>query len=113
MDVACFPSIYDSESFGVAAVEAMACGVPVITSDASGFTEVVTPEAGIITKKGDIDALANALTTVFKMTNEDRVKMGRAGIKRVKELYNFESNMDIYIEVLERTALSNFVDPMI
>ena len=41
MDVACFPSRLDSESFGVAAVEAMACGTPVIASDASGFTEVI------------------------------------------------------------------------
>ena len=38
MDVACFPSIVDSESFGVAAVEAMACSIPIIASDASGFT---------------------------------------------------------------------------
>ena len=101
MDVACFPSI--QESFGVAAVEAMACGIPVITSNAPGFTEVVEDEmTGLIVAKEDEKALADALYRIYKMNPEKRREMGKAGVKRVKQLYNFEENMDMYEEILKK-----------
>lgn len=102
MDVACFPSI--SESFGVAAVEAMACGIPVIASDASGFTEVIDSETGIVVPKNSVEALAKAITTVYRMDHVVRASMGQAGIKRVRERYNFRSNMDTYEEALKRAV---------
>lgn len=40
MDVLCLPSVLDKR-FGVAAVECIACGVPVVATDAVGFTEVI------------------------------------------------------------------------
>lgn len=99
MDVALFPS--ESESFGVAAVEAMGCGTPVVVSDASGFTEVVeNGVTGIIVPKKDIQALTDAMEKMFQMSDEERRKMGNAGIERVRELYNFEENMDTYIEAI-------------
>ena len=101
MDVACFPSVEDSESFGVAAVEAMACGVPVVASDASGFTEVVEDGVtGLIVPKRDSVALAEAIYKIYQMNPEERGKMSRAGIKRVIDLYNFENNMDTYEDAI-------------
>ena len=101
MDVACFPSEIDSESFGVAAVEAMSCGTPVIVSDASGFTEVVENSVtGIIVPKKDIQALTDAMEKIYLMSNEERRKMGMAGIERVRKFYNFSENMDSYIEAI-------------
>lgn len=99
MHVAVFPS--ESESFGVAAVEAMGCGTPVIVSDASGFTEVVDDGVtGIIVPKKDVSSLTNAMERMYQMEEQKRLEMGKAGVERVKNLYNFEENMDTYVEAI-------------
>jgi L-malate glycosyltransferase len=53
----------EKESFGLAALEAMACEVPVISSDAGGITEVnIHGQTGMVSKIGDVeDMAANAL----------------------------------------------------
>lgn len=102
LDVACFPSVVD-ESFGVAIVEAMACGVPVVASDALGFTEVIEDGVtGLIVPQKDEIALAEALYKVYQMSSEERMNMGRAGVERTRKLYNFENNMNEYEEALKK-----------
>ncbi len=49
------------EMFGLAAVEAQACGKPVVASDQGGLRETVTPRSGIHFKAGDAQGLAFAL----------------------------------------------------
>lgn len=101
MDVACLPSESESESFGVSAVEAMACGIPVIASDASGFTEVVDDGVtGIIVPKKNIEALTDAMEKMYHIGTENRRKMGEAGIERVRKLYDFKDNMNTYVEAI-------------
>jgi glycosyltransferase involved in cell wall biosynthesis len=63
-DIAAFPANNSLESFGLAAAEAMACGKPVIASDAGGFREVVRDGVGgTLVPPGDVKALANALAS--------------------------------------------------
>ena len=51
----------ENESFGLAALEAMACGAPVVASDAGGLPEVVVDgETGYLLDIGDIDGMADA-----------------------------------------------------
>lgn len=56
-----YPSLY--EGFGLPVLEAMACGVPAITSNVSSLPEVVG-DAGIMVDPGDTDALARAMDSV-------------------------------------------------
>lgn len=103
MDVACFPSL--SESFGVAAVEAMACGVPVITSDASGFLEVVEPGVtGFIVPKNDVGALSKMMLEVYRTDRKVLARLGENGHRRVAEYYDFYDNLDTY-EMALRSAI--------
>ncbi len=63
-DVAAFPSLY--EPFGIVALEAMAAGVPVVTSDAGGFREVVRHlQTGVHTYAGDPNSLAWGVNLVL------------------------------------------------
>ena len=56
-DVFLLPS--ELESFGLSALEAMACGVPVVGSDAGGLPEVVKhAETGFLLPVGDIEGMA-------------------------------------------------------
>lgn len=66
-----YPSFY--EGFGLPPLEAMQCGIPVITSNTSSLPEVVG-EAGIMVDPTDEDALCQAMLTIYNST-EVRKKM--------------------------------------
>ncbi|WP_299592100.1 glycosyltransferase family 4 protein [uncultured Microbulbifer sp.] len=80
------PSLY--EGFGLPAGEAMACGVPVISSDGGALPEVVG-DAGIVVPAGDSDALAHAIEKVLS-DNELRATLGRAGRQRIEEKFSWQ-----------------------
>ena len=84
-----FPSLY--EGFGFPAGEAMACGLPVISSSAGALPEVVGPdgEAGVLVPPANADALAAALKRV--MADEElRRRMGAAARRRVETHFTWE-----------------------
>lgn len=98
--VAVFPSV--SESFGVVAIEAMACECPVIASDADGFTEVVVDgQTGFIVPKKDIENTAKAIQR-FIDNPELRSLMGRKGRERVLKLYNWDDNVNAMISIYQQ-----------
>lgn len=101
-------SISDSESFGVAAVEAMACGIPVQVSDAEGFAEVVEDGVtGLIAPKGDVDKIAENMYRL--LTDEPlRNRMGQSAVERVRKLYDWEKNVDTMEEIYRRMAERRF-----
>ncbi|WP_294143627.1 glycosyltransferase [uncultured Clostridium sp.] len=99
IDVACFGSRLDSESFGVSAVEAMSCEVPVIVTDVDGFKEVVEDKiTGYIVKRDSPDEMAEALEQLY-LNKELRFTMGENGRERVKKLYDWSDNVEIMIEL--------------
>jgi N-acetyl-alpha-D-glucosaminyl L-malate synthase BshA len=64
----------ESESFGLAALEAMACRVPVISSNAGGIPEVnIEGETGFLLKVGDTDGMA---IKALKILRDDKVLEG-------------------------------------
>ena len=63
-DVLLLPS--EMEGFGLAALEAMACGVPPIASNVGGLPEVVTHERdGMLLPMGDVEAMAQAALSLL------------------------------------------------
>ena len=102
IDIFVVPSILDSESFGVAAVEAMACEVPVIVSDADGIKEVVIDnKTGFIVPKKDYKAIAEKIKILIN-DRELRKRLGKIGRERVIELYNWSSNVENMIDIYKK-----------
>ena len=76
-----YPSLY--EGFGLPPLEAMQCGVPVITSNISSLPEVVG-DAGIMVAPCDLDAIAQAMLNLC--ANEGlRQSLSTAGLNRARQ----------------------------
>jgi L-malate glycosyltransferase len=91
------------ESFGLGALEAMACRVPVICTDIGGLPEVVTHgETGYLAPLGDIDAMAGYALEL--LTDETRLqKMGGAARRRVEEHFSSTLIVPQYERFYEET----------
>jgi glycosyltransferase involved in cell wall biosynthesis len=98
--IAVIPSLY--EGFGMPAGEAMACGVPVISTAGGALPEVVG-EAGIIIPPGDEVALEKAIVSLLD-DPEKRERLGCAGLERVKRLFTWhhaaQKTVDVYREAI-------------
>lgn len=107
LDIFLNVSIDDSESFGVAAVEAMACETPVIVTDVGGLKEVVNNgEFGSVIPKNDAKALANAITEFI--TNKDNaIEIGKKARQHVLKLYNWDNNLEIMINEYKKIISKN------
>lgn len=102
-EIAVVPSLY--EGFGFPATEAMACGIPVIASNAGALPELLGPDTkvGISVPPADPEALAEAIKHL--MSDEDaRKTMGEAGRKRVEAHFNWrqaaEQTVAVYRELM-------------
>lgn len=102
-DIAVFPSIF--ESFGVAALEAQACEVPVVVSDAGGLMESTKPNVtSLVAKKESVDSLYNEIQ---KLVHNQKLRkdMGIAARKFVEENYDITNNFNdidlIYKDILK------------
>lgn len=83
-DIYCQPNTAP-EPFGIAFVEALGAGLPVVTSDLGGGAEVVTPACGRLVPPGDAVALADALRGLIAY-HADRERLGAAGPARASAL---------------------------
>ncbi len=73
-DVAVAPC--PGEAFGLAALEALACGTPVVAVKPSGPTELLTPETGV-SAWGSPDSIATAIVRVMGMPRQQREEAAR------------------------------------
>ena len=102
-DVFLIPS--GNESFGLSALEAMACGVPVISSDVGGLPELNTDgETGFVVKMGDVDALAERTLQILR-DPKLHADLSRGAMRRATTEFTKDRIVPMYEAAYER-ALS-------
>lgn len=106
VDIFCLPSTNMAESFGIVNLEAMASGIPIVSSNLGGIPDIVQDgENGLLAEPRDPDSLARALMKLLK-NDELRHEMGEKGRKMVKK-YSWD-NIAIKTENLYKDILSNW-----
>ena len=97
------------ESFGLVAIEAFACGTPVIASRHGGLKEIVVQgQTGLLVPPGDARALAQAIE--YAETHpEAMLAMGRAARQVYLERYTPEINYERMIRIYREALASNTV----
>jgi len=90
-----------SESFGLSALEAMACGVPVISSNAGGLPELnLHGETGYIAEIGDVNKMADYALSLLEETNKYRIFSENA-LERATTLFSSEKVIPEYEKYYE------------
>ena len=99
-DVFLLPS--ETESFGLAALEAMASGVPVVASRVGGLPEVITDgETGLLCPVGDVAAMADACLAL--LGDDARAhQMALAARRRAESAFRPDAAVDRYLEIYRR-----------
>ena len=100
-DLLLLPS--ETESFGLAALEAMACGVPVMSSDAGGLPELIEDGRGgiLVSENGQAQGIERAVALLSDPTKLDQFR--QASIRRASN-YSLERILPLY-EALYRQVL--------
>jgi glycosyltransferase involved in cell wall biosynthesis len=101
-DMFILPSL--GECFGIATIEAMACGLPVVVTDVGGTADIVSHgENGYIIPAKDMTAMNTAMQNLI--TNlELRVRMGKAGREIVERKFDVERNARRVVEYLKQVS---------
>ena len=104
--ILCFSDLFilpsEHESFGLVALEAMVCGVPVISSNAGGLQEVnIHGESGYLSNVGNIDEMAkNALKI---LVNSDTHQLFKRKAKENAQRFETKLIVPIYEEIYKKS----------
>mgnify|MGYP003136283251 FL=1 len=119
----CTINISDAEGFGLATLESLSCGTPIIVNMTGGLQEQVkndTEEFGIplypasraiigsqqipwiYEDRLNCDDVVNALQKMYNLSNEERKKMGEKGRQHVMKNYNFENFNKTWVDLMTK-----------
>jgi alpha-1,6-mannosyltransferase len=87
------------ETFGMATLEAICCGLPVVAIQNSGTSTFVPPDIGVLTREGDADDLARAIERVACWPLND---LRQASHAFAAEKYSWDVVLDQYFETYRR-----------
>jgi glycosyltransferase involved in cell wall biosynthesis len=111
-DIFIAPSVWN-EPFGMVIVEAMASGLPVIATRGGGIPEIVQDgETGLLAERGDSAGLAEAIMSLLE-NDGLRQSMGRAGRKRVMELFSWERISERLLSIYQEFTQCNYASDML
>jgi len=97
-DIFLMPST--AEAFGLMALEAMACGTPLIVFDTTALPEVVG-DAGLVVPMKDSSALADAIDQLLQ--NDDlRIRLGKNALRRIEEHFTLQQYIDNHLKFYEK-----------
>lgn len=89
----------EKESFGLVALEAMACGVPVIGTNVGGIPEVIVPnETGYICELGDVEDIAKRSVSLLR-DDKKHAQFSQESITRVRDYFRADIIVDQYEEI--------------
>jgi len=100
LDVACLSSVAESSPYAL--VEAMACGIPCVSTDA-GDARIVLGEGGTIVPVQDPGAFEMALRVLADLRSDERRQIGAAGRRRAARDFSF-AVMSLRYEAIYREA---------
>jgi starch synthase len=119
----CTINISDAEGFGLATLESLSCGTPIIATMTGGLQEQVTdgekwfgiglePDSKALIGSQQVpyifedrlseEQVVGALKKMYEMSAEDRKKLGAEGRQHVLDNYSFEDYKKNWIEVIDR-----------
>ncbi len=107
--ILCFSDLFllpsQTESFGLAALEAMASGVPVISSNTGGIPEVnVEGVSGFLSDVHDIEAMSK--NAIYILSDEDRLETFKRNAREESTKFAIENVVPQYEAIYERTLKS-------
>jgi N-acetyl-alpha-D-glucosaminyl L-malate synthase BshA len=98
-DLFLLPSEY--ESFGLAALEAMAAGVPVVSTNAGGLSEIIVPGVtGYMSNVKDVDAMTNQALEILR--NNDTLKAFKKRAAEHAKKYDISNIVPQYEKLYQR-----------
>ncbi len=96
-----YVSASHTESFGLAIVEAMAAGLPVVTTATEGAREIIDDEeTGLVVPVGDHAALASSILRLLKNETE-RARLGQSASAAARERFSLDRMVDATEKVYE------------
>lgn len=105
VDVLVVPSL--SESFGIAAIEGLAAGLPVVASNVGGLLDIIQPEEnGLLVPPSDPGALAAAIGRLLDEP-ETAAALGRRGLKDFERRFTSAAMARGYLEVYQKVIAGN------
>ncbi len=109
--ILCFSDLFllpsETESFGLAALEAMACSIPVISSNTGGLPEVnVDGFSGYLSNVGDIDSMAKNAVRILE--NEANLAKFKKNAYAVAERFDIAKILPLYEAIYEKAIQEQF-----
>jgi colanic acid/amylovoran biosynthesis glycosyltransferase len=84
--------------------EAMACGLPVISTQLLGLHETVTPETGLLVRPDDPASLADGMEHVLNLSHSSYRAMAQAARQRAQDLFSLQHQVGLLTQWIEQSV---------